>query len=89
MKAKILDWIRRWESKGYSDGIPDEACPYLELAGKAPSYRRVCIAIMRNDYSLETLGLSRDPCEVYNIIKRMELMASGKIKPSPQMDLFQ
>lgn len=73
MKQKIESWIRRWEKRGYQDGIPDEACPYLEAAGKVPSYRRICLAIMRNDMALTSLGFTREPCEAYMMLKKIEI----------------
>jgi len=72
---KIEFWIRAWEKKGYPDGIPDEAPITLETLGKVPSYRLVCIAIMKNDHALQALGFSRPQCQLYNEIKRSEIAA--------------
>jgi predicted phosphoadenosine phosphosulfate sulfurtransferase len=80
MKEKILSWVEKWEGRGYSNGIPDEAPPRLEVMCKAPSYRMICMAIMKNDSQLETLGYSRTKCEAYSNIKREELIMKGKIK---------
>ena len=77
MKAAILNWIESWKGKGYPDGIPDEAPRILEKTCRAPSYRMICIAIMKNDTTLQTLGFSRPACGLYDIIKRHELMARG------------
>lgn len=77
-----MSWIEKWEARGYSDGIPDEAPPRLEALCKAPSYRMICMAIMKNDYPLETLGYSRKKCDAYMAIKRQELIARGKIETS-------
>lgn len=89
MRARIRQWVRKWESRGYADGIPDEAHIHLEAAGRVPSYRLICIALMKNDVALETLGYSRPMCSAYMEIKRIELTLRGKITQSPQMDLFQ
>lgn len=62
------------------NGIPDEAPPRLEALCKAPSYRMVCMAIMKNDYPLETLGYSRTKCDAYMAIKRQELIERGVIE---------
>ena len=75
MKGKILAYIRKWEKRGYPDGIPDEAPPELEVLGKVPSYRLICRAILTNDRQLETLGYSRQKCEAYMAIKRAEIEA--------------
>jgi predicted phosphoadenosine phosphosulfate sulfurtransferase len=73
MEQKIHRWVRSWERKGYHDGLPDEAPRTLEENGRVPSWRMVCIAIMKNDKTLETLGFRRPPCEVYMELKRIEL----------------
>lgn len=88
MKHKILAWVKKWESRGYSNGIPDEAHIHLEAAGRVPSYRMICLAIMKNDVTLESLGYTRPHCPAYMEIKRIELTVRGKIKPSPQLRLF-
>lgn len=49
-KNKIFLFIRWWEERGYSDGIPDVEDRRLENSKKAPSWRRVCKMILRNDY---------------------------------------
>lgn len=73
MRDKIEAWIHKWEGRGYPDGLPDEAPRNLEEMGKVPSYRMVCMAIMKNDVTLESLGYSRPPCEAYNLLKRKEI----------------
>lgn len=78
MKEKILAWVKKWEGRGYSNGIPDEADLGIELAERAPSYRRICMAIMRNDVQLESLGYTRELCAAYIAIKRDELQRAGK-----------
>lgn len=77
MKRKIQAYIRGWESRGYPNGIPDEAPENLEARNRVPSYRLICLAIMKNDMALVTLGFGRKPCEIYNVLKRIELRARG------------
>lgn len=79
-KNKILDWIKFWKLRGYLDDIPDEAPEIFEKENMVPSYRRICLAIMKNDVQLQSLGFSRTKCHFYNKIKRSELIANGKIK---------
>lgn len=81
MREKIAAWIKKWEGRGYSNGIPDEADLGIELAERAPSYRRICLAIMKNDVQLESLGYNRELCRVYMAIKHDELKRKGKLKP--------
>lgn len=87
MTGKIRAYVRKWEGRGYLEGIPDEAPILLEKANRVPSYRAICMAIMRNDVALQSLGYQREPCSTYMAIKRAELMARGKIAPSPQLEI--
>lgn len=78
MLEKIHNYISKWESQGYPEGIPDEADSKLELLNMAPSYRAICRAIMKNDNHLVNLGYSKGKCESYGIIKRIELAERAK-----------
>lgn len=78
MREKILNYIKKWESQGYPDGIPDEADLKLEALNKVPSYRMICKAILKNDLALTSLGYSRPKTESYNILKRIELSQRAK-----------
>jgi predicted phosphoadenosine phosphosulfate sulfurtransferase len=55
-KNKIAKYIHWYEDKGYPDGIEDNAP--LELFDKVPSWKRVCKALLKNDYWCRTLGFS-------------------------------
>ena len=79
-KAKIQAWIQKWESRGYPEGIPDEAPFNLEEKLRVPSYRMVCLAIMKNDVTLETLGFARKPCDAYIAIKREEIALRERLR---------
>lgn len=70
-------YIPMWMARGYENGLPDKAPARLEAAGRVPSFRRICKAILKNDVAMVSLGYSRPPCEAYNIIKRMELQERG------------
>lgn len=72
-ERKIHDYISKWERRGYSDGIPDEADPVLEEHVKAPSYRAICLSILRNDRQLVSLGYSRPKSYAYMELKRIEI----------------
>jgi predicted phosphoadenosine phosphosulfate sulfurtransferase len=58
-QAKIDVHRKWWMDRGYPDGIPDDADPKLEAARKAPSWRRICKAILRNDYWCKGLGFTQ------------------------------
>jgi len=80
MKKKIKKYINLWESRCYFNGLPDQAPLRLEELKKVPSYRQICVAIMKNDNQLKTLGFSRPFCEIYHSVKRRELREKGKVK---------
>jgi predicted phosphoadenosine phosphosulfate sulfurtransferase len=63
---KIFLWVKWHEKRGYKDGIPDEAPYVLETARKAPSWRRVCKALLRNDYWCKGIGFSQHKSSAYN-----------------------
>ena len=73
---KILLFQKWWKEKGYPEGIPDEADYRLEAAKKAPSWRRVCKSLLRNDYWCKGLGFSQQKSSGY--LKYLELMKRRK-----------
>ena len=58
-------FINGWRGRGYIDDIPDEAPRVLEVAHWAPSYRRLCKVLLRNDYWCKGLGLTQPKSEAY------------------------
>lgn len=62
---KVSQFIHWWEERGYSMGIPDEAPYQEEAAKKTPSWRRVCKAILRNDYWCKGLSFTQTKAESY------------------------
>tara|TARA_Y100000310_G_C20563990_1_gene754529 strand:- start:579 stop:878 length:300 start_codon:yes stop_codon:yes gene_type:complete len=75
LRKRILQWIGEWKEKGYHDDIPDEVPDVLMRLNKAPSYRQVCLAILTNDVSLKSLGLTPKVSSYYNELKRIEINA--------------
>ena len=73
MKAKIDHYIKTWKKKGYSNDIPDEVPERLATLNKAPSYKAICIAILKNDHNLKTLGYEGKKSKYYDILKKIEL----------------
>lgn len=62
---KILLFQRWWMARGYPEGIPDEAPYALEAKRLAPSWRRVCKSLLRNDYWCKGLGFSQHKTGAY------------------------
>lgn len=58
-KDKVAVFLRWWELRGYPDGIPDAAEPKEEAAKRAPSWRRICKALLRNDYWCKGLSFTQ------------------------------
>jgi predicted phosphoadenosine phosphosulfate sulfurtransferase len=57
-------WLKGWASRGYA-AIPDEAPPQLEKKYWAPSWRRVCKVLLRNDWWCKGLGLTQPKSDAY------------------------
>lgn len=71
-RDKIVLFERWWMDRGYPSGIPDEAPQALESKRLAPSWRRVCKSLLRNDYWCKGLGFSQHKSPAY--VKYQELM---------------
>ncbi len=69
---KIITFTKWWKVRGYPAGIPDEAAAEMEAARKAPSWRRVCKSLLRNDYWGKGMGFSQHKSEAYK--KYLDLM---------------
>ena len=64
-KNKIYVFIKWWEERGYFDGIPDQAPAILESEKAAPSWRRICKSLLRNDYWCKGLGFTQQKTAAY------------------------
>lgn len=78
MVDKIRQYIKLWENRCYHSGIPDELPYEIESNLLAPSYRKICIAIMKNDVALKSLGFEPRRSKYYDELKRIELAQRGK-----------
>lgn len=58
-------FIGGWKGRGYGDGLPDEAPKILEDKQWAPSWRRMCKVLLRNDWWCKTLGLTQPKSAAY------------------------
>jgi predicted phosphoadenosine phosphosulfate sulfurtransferase len=63
---KMVIFLKWWSDRGYQDGIPDEASPDEENHKKVPSWRRVCKALLRNDYWCKGLSFTQTKAEAYD-----------------------
>lgn len=62
--VRIRRFIGGWSKRGYS-AIPDEVDRDVENLHFAPSWRRVCKTLLRNDYWCKGLGFSQPKSEAY------------------------
>ena len=63
-KDRFKKFIVGWKNRGYTK-IPDEAPHDLEVKCWAPSWRRMCKTVLRNDYWCKGLGQTQPKSEAY------------------------
>lgn len=68
---RFQSWIKGWRGRGYST-IPNEAPKILEDQHWAPSYRRLCKVLLRNDWWCKGLGLTQPKSEAYGRYLRIK-----------------
>lgn len=70
-RDKITVFLKWYQDRGYSNGIPDEADTELEAAKKVPSWRRICKALLRNDYWCKGLSFTQTKSEAYEKYRKV------------------
>jgi hypothetical protein len=83
--VRIKKFIVGWGRRGYPV-LPDEAPPELEAKQWAPSWRRICKTLLRNDYWCKGLGFTQPKSEAYEKYKIIakERKALPPPVPSPR-----
>lgn len=71
---KIAVFLKWYADRGYPDGIPDDG----EMTKKHPSWKRICKAILKNDYWCKTLSFSQNKPGTYD--KYLALMKKRREK---------
>jgi predicted phosphoadenosine phosphosulfate sulfurtransferase len=84
MKTEINQYIKTWEQKCYFNGIPDEVPIRIDQLNKAPSYKRIAMAILKND--LELIGIAPKKSIYYSMLKKIEI--DKRETKSKQLTLF-
>jgi len=82
---RFKKFIHGWHQRGYNF-IPDESPIELENNQWAPSWRRMCKVLLRNDYWCKGLGQSQPKSEAY--LKYKMLKKIKKEEQKSQIDLF-
>lgn len=67
---RFKKFIYGWHQRGYTE-IPDEAPSELENKCWAPSWRRMCKVLLRNDYWCKGLGQAQPKSEAYRKYKEL------------------
>jgi predicted phosphoadenosine phosphosulfate sulfurtransferase len=62
-QKKIAKFWEYWKKEGFEQ-LPDTADPKLEAAKKAPSWRRICKVLLKNDYWCKGLSFSQTKREM-------------------------
>lgn len=68
---RFKKFIYGWHQRGY-EVIPDESPPELESKCWAPSWRRMCKTLLRNDYWCKGLGQAQPKSEAYQKYKEIK-----------------
>ena len=75
-RKKINTFLKWWTKHGFQE-IPQEADPKLESCRKAPSWRRICKTLLKNDYWCKGLSFGQTKRDMERqaqlIMKYMEL----------------
>lgn len=69
--VRFKKFIAGWKNRGY-ESIPDEAPHDLEVKCWAPSWKRMCKVILRNDYWCKGLGQTQPKSEAYEKFKSIK-----------------
>lgn len=72
-RRRVELYLRFWEQRGYTLGIEDDVPEALFADRVAPSWRAIALALLKNDFSLLSLGFGVSPSEWYGILKRAAL----------------
>jgi len=68
---KIAVFLHWWQERGYPDGIPDQADIHAEATKSVPSWKRICKALLRNDYWCKGLSFSMTKSDAYEKYKKV------------------
>lgn len=63
-----------WEGRCYLSGIPDgdEVPLLLQQGSRVPSWKKIALAILKNDHQLKSIGFSVEESKLVGQIKQMK-----------------
>lgn len=70
-RERFTKFMSQWKKRGYTT-IPDASPHDLEVKQWAPSWRRMCRCILRNDFYCKGLGQTQPKSEAYGKFKDMQ-----------------
>jgi predicted phosphoadenosine phosphosulfate sulfurtransferase len=76
---RFKKFIYGWHKRGYKV-IPEESPPELEAKCWAPSWRRMCKVLLRNDYWCKGLGQAQPKSEAYQKFKEIKKLRKQQEK---------
>ncbi len=82
--GKFKKFIKWWKLRGYPTNLPDEAPRVLEVDRAAPSWRRLCKVLLRNDYWCKGLAFSQPKSAAYD--KYLEMKKAKTLLKAPKDD---
>lgn len=68
---KISVFLKWWYDRGYPHGIPDEGNINDEAERKTPSWRRICKALLKNDYWCKSLSFSMNKAAAFEKYRKV------------------
>jgi predicted phosphoadenosine phosphosulfate sulfurtransferase len=86
---RFKKFISSWQDRGYKS-IPEEAPDELEAKQWAPSWRRLCKVLLRNDYWCKSLGQTQPFSEAYGKFKDIKELRKRKehFEKTGQLEIF-
>lgn len=66
-RNKIAVFLKWWNDRGFPNGIPDDG----DFTKDKPSWKRICKALLRNDYWCKGLSFTQTKSDAYERYKKM------------------
>lgn len=70
-RERFIKYFVGWKKRGYAI-IPDEAPHDLEVKCWAPSWKRLCKVLLRNDHWCKSLGQTQPKSDAYLKFKEIK-----------------
>jgi predicted phosphoadenosine phosphosulfate sulfurtransferase len=75
-RVKIYETI--WEKRCYQGGIPQEVPPNIAKTHRAPSYKALALAILKNDFNFYSIGFPQRESEIVNLLTKQNKTKQSK-----------